>query len=314
MGKSLNQLKQAQEIEKLKTNGGGGGSSDSAKRSDIATEFSATTSYTAGCYVYHDGKLYIFNVDHAAGAWDATDVAEANVTDEVTSNKAAIDALGDKVLPSFDDNNEGDCLIIKETEMDHYEPVWDQPYANNVKFRDPLHIFGATNVSEAINRLNDWRDTIIISEYAEYDDDTYYVHLSSPYPTFQLADFTDLNIEFAFSSVAGTSTRGLVVSGSDTIGCDNIVSLIDGKSDARICIRKAVNIGDTIKGYIDITLAFDTSNVDFEHDLTNVSLTGAWIEYDLTNNGTPVTGDITRETEIKIRITGKHSKKALITA
>lgn len=75
-----------------------GGSSDSAKRSDIATEFSATTSYTAGCYVYHEGKLYIFNVDHAAGAWDPTDVALANVTDEITSNKAAIDALEDKVV------------------------------------------------------------------------------------------------------------------------------------------------------------------------------------------------------------------------
>lgn len=79
---------------------GGGGSSDSAKRSDIATEFKTTTSYTAGCYVYHNDKLYIFNVDHAAGAWDPSDVSEANVTDEVTSNKAAIDALDDK-YPDF---------------------------------------------------------------------------------------------------------------------------------------------------------------------------------------------------------------------
>ena len=70
---------------------------DSAKRSDIATEFNATTAYTAGCFVYHEGKLYIFNVDHAAGAWDATEVSESNVTDEVTSNKAAIDGLTDTV-------------------------------------------------------------------------------------------------------------------------------------------------------------------------------------------------------------------------
>lgn len=74
-----------------------GASADSAKRSDIATEFSATTAYTAGCFVYHEGQLYIFNADHAAGAWDATEVAEVNVTYEVTSNKAAIDALDDRV-------------------------------------------------------------------------------------------------------------------------------------------------------------------------------------------------------------------------
>lgn len=81
-----------------KDKSGGGGSADSAKKSDIATEFKTTTSYTAGCYVYHNDKLYIFNVDHAAGAWDPADVSEANVTDEITSNKAAIDELDGKVV------------------------------------------------------------------------------------------------------------------------------------------------------------------------------------------------------------------------
>jgi hypothetical protein len=80
-------------IDELEKNSGGGGSADSAKRSDIATEFNTTTAYTAGCYVYHEGKLYQFNTDHAAGAWDPTDVVEANVTDQIVSNKAAIDGL-----------------------------------------------------------------------------------------------------------------------------------------------------------------------------------------------------------------------------
>lgn len=88
----LNLLSLARRIKALEENGGGG-STGSAKRSDIASEFSTETSYTAGTYVYYEGTLYIFNVDHTAGEWDATDVAEANVTDEVTSNKAAIDAL-----------------------------------------------------------------------------------------------------------------------------------------------------------------------------------------------------------------------------
>ena len=80
-------------IDALEKNSGGGGSADSAKRSDIATEFNTTTAYTAGCFVYYEGKLYQFNADHAAGAWDPTDVVEANVTDQIVSNASAIAGL-----------------------------------------------------------------------------------------------------------------------------------------------------------------------------------------------------------------------------
>lgn len=70
-----------------------GGDSAQANKKDIATEFNTTTNYTAGGFVYYKGKLYQFNADHAAGAWDPTDVVEANVTDQIVSNKAAIDGL-----------------------------------------------------------------------------------------------------------------------------------------------------------------------------------------------------------------------------
>ena len=70
-----------------------GGDSAQANKKDIATEFNTTTAYTEGCFVYYKGKLYQFNADHAAGAWDPTDVVEANVTDQIVSNKAAIDAV-----------------------------------------------------------------------------------------------------------------------------------------------------------------------------------------------------------------------------
>lgn len=95
--RTLNPYDMEARIHNLEENGGGGSSEGAASKSDIATEFSAETSYTAGNFVYYQGKLYIFNVDHAAGAWDATDVALANVTDEVTSNKAAIDALDTEI-------------------------------------------------------------------------------------------------------------------------------------------------------------------------------------------------------------------------
>lgn len=93
-------------IDELEKNSGGGGSADSAKRSDIATEFNTTTAYTAGCYVYHEGKLYQFNTDHAAGDWDPTDVVEANVTDQIVSNKSAIDGLTASEV-AYDNTNSG---------------------------------------------------------------------------------------------------------------------------------------------------------------------------------------------------------------
>ena len=82
-----------------------GGDSNQANKADIATEFNTTTAYTAGCFVYYGSKLYQFNADHAAGALDPSDVVVANVTDQVVSNKAAIDELAesypaDKVMMS----------------------------------------------------------------------------------------------------------------------------------------------------------------------------------------------------------------------
>lgn len=98
MGKelSLNILEIAKKVQKLEEAGGGGGSTNSAKRSDIASEFDTTKNYTAGGFVYHESKLYQFSTDHSAGAWDPADVVEANVTDQIVSNKAAIDELADK--------------------------------------------------------------------------------------------------------------------------------------------------------------------------------------------------------------------------
>lgn len=83
-----------------------GGDSTQANKKDIATEFNTTTNYTAGCFVYYGGKLYQFNADHAAGAWDPTDVVEANVTDQVVSNKAAIDGLTASDV-SYDNTDSG---------------------------------------------------------------------------------------------------------------------------------------------------------------------------------------------------------------
>lgn len=111
--RTLNPYDMEERINRLEENGGV--SADEAKRSDIATEFSATTSYTAGNFVYYQGKLYIFNVDHAAGAWDASDVSPANVTDEVTSNKAAIDTLAAVTAMGHHAASGADTIVKKVT-------------------------------------------------------------------------------------------------------------------------------------------------------------------------------------------------------
>lgn len=66
--------------------GGGGGTSESV----IASAFSSSTAYTKGDYVMKSGKLYVFTADHAAGAWDASDVSEVSVGEELTDVKSAI--------------------------------------------------------------------------------------------------------------------------------------------------------------------------------------------------------------------------------
>lgn len=58
----------------------------SALLATIAPNFSASTAYPAGQYIWNDGTLYRFTVDHAAGAWTGTDAAAAVIGGEL--NKA----------------------------------------------------------------------------------------------------------------------------------------------------------------------------------------------------------------------------------
>lgn len=58
----------------------------SALLATIAPNFSASTAYSAGQYIWNSGTLYRFTVDHAAGAWTGTDAAAAVIGGEL--NKA----------------------------------------------------------------------------------------------------------------------------------------------------------------------------------------------------------------------------------
>ena len=88
MGKelSLNILEIAKKVQKLEEAGGGGGSTDSAKRADIAADFSTEVTYTSGVMVYYQGELWQFDETHSAGAWIGTDAHKTTVADAILSS------------------------------------------------------------------------------------------------------------------------------------------------------------------------------------------------------------------------------------
>lgn len=63
----------------------------------IAPTFSPSTPYTAGRYVYHNGALYRFTDDHAAGAWIGSDATSVQLAPEVADLKSALAYKTDNV-------------------------------------------------------------------------------------------------------------------------------------------------------------------------------------------------------------------------
>ena len=61
-----------------------------SKMAKVAPDFSASTAYAAGDYVFYGGTLYRFTADHAAGAWIGTDATAVVLTDDVGELKSAV--------------------------------------------------------------------------------------------------------------------------------------------------------------------------------------------------------------------------------
>ena len=72
----------------------------------IAPQFSASTAYTAGQYVFYDKKLYRFKVDHAAGAWNAAHAEERTVGAEISALKQDLQQLSETKADTTADNPE----------------------------------------------------------------------------------------------------------------------------------------------------------------------------------------------------------------
>lgn len=61
------------------------GNTGLAHTADIAPEFSTESAYNTGDLVYHNGTLYVFTANHAAGAWSTEDTQAVTVGGELTS-------------------------------------------------------------------------------------------------------------------------------------------------------------------------------------------------------------------------------------
>lgn len=57
--------------------------SSGASNASIAPEFSETAQYMPGDFVFYEGTLYRFEEEHAAGAWDSTQVMGTNISENM---------------------------------------------------------------------------------------------------------------------------------------------------------------------------------------------------------------------------------------
>lgn len=64
----------------------------------MAPNFSATTSYPAGAYVWNNGTLYCFITAHAAGSWAGTDAIAVALGNDVADLKSAMTSYEDAVV------------------------------------------------------------------------------------------------------------------------------------------------------------------------------------------------------------------------
>ena len=80
-------LKKYNVIERLEALEEGGGElpANVIVEDDVAYQFSTTTSYLAGSFVYKDNQLYRFDVDHAAGDWNSEEVTAVRISDSIIS-------------------------------------------------------------------------------------------------------------------------------------------------------------------------------------------------------------------------------------
>ena len=82
----------------------------------ITGQFSSSTAYAAGDYVFYNKKLYRFTAAHAAGAWSGSDASEVTVSGELTAIKADLMKTGEQIYSQNKYNpNESEIGLLGES-------------------------------------------------------------------------------------------------------------------------------------------------------------------------------------------------------
>lgn len=79
------------------------GNTGLAHTADIAPDFSAESAYNAGDLVYHNGTLYVFTANHAAGAWSSEDTQAVTVGNELSTLMSGLTSKVACVTINIDD-------------------------------------------------------------------------------------------------------------------------------------------------------------------------------------------------------------------
>lgn len=113
----------------------------------VAPEFSVSTSYTTGQYVYKNGVLYKFTSDHTAGAWTGTDADAVTVGGEVEGVKTTANDTASKVA-DITESEYADTVIFEKTSGTETLPegiTTGQGYLRDMTLSNPGNLTGATS-------------------------------------------------------------------------------------------------------------------------------------------------------------------------
>lgn len=132
------------------------GNTGLAHTADIAPDFSTETAYSAGDFVYHNGTLYVFTSNHAAGAWSTSDTQAVTVGGEITTILGGIDTLtGD--VSNLNSNKANQITIAPFFNAEASYDPGDMVYYNGLSYR-------CVNSHEGAWDADDFAATTIASE------------------------------------------------------------------------------------------------------------------------------------------------------
>ena len=83
-----------------------------AAEGGLAPVFSASTAYSTGDYVLHEGKLYRFTANHAAGAWKTTDVVAVTAGGELKNIREDVGDIEEDVSSIKTDLNKLGLSVV----------------------------------------------------------------------------------------------------------------------------------------------------------------------------------------------------------